>query len=158
MKLLRKIKSLVTKKEKPKKAPLFEKIPKNLDGAIASLNKHLFEEDKIKLSNNDSSIHHGFGRNIRNEWGLWRKGTPLYEWFKSQGIEHADDMSAIIFESFRRQRKNQPIDLDKQISHHQNYWKLTKEFEAKGIHTIQFVMGKDGQIESMNGVPLDNTP
>jgi hypothetical protein len=66
--------------------------------------------------------HHGFGRWMRNNWGLWTEST-LQKWFIERGVSHADDMSGIILRSFWRFLNNEPIKLDEQIQHYQDYWK-----------------------------------
>ena len=38
-------------------------------------------------------LHNGIGRQIRNDYGLWKGDTPLYNYCKSIGLEHPDDMS-----------------------------------------------------------------
>ena len=101
-------------------------IPKDLDDSIDTLIKMLVEEDYNELKNGpeDDMIlqHHFLGRHLRNEWGLWHDSI-LSKWFNEQGIEHADDMSAIILTSFWRKVNDKPINLDEQIKEYQEYWK-----------------------------------
>ena len=108
-------------------------IPKNLDEAIAFLESKLSSGDRQWLiDDNDPWIHHGFGMNLRNNWGLWQEGTVLRVWFEKRKVWHPDDMSGIILESFRRHMTGRPIELDEQIKHYQDYWKTAKEAEETG--------------------------
>lgn len=102
-------------------------IPKNLDDALSHLEKVLTKEDKEKIEQMESSkdmtgYHFGFGRQLRNDWGLWAE-SRLALWFNEQGIHHADDMSGIILDSLWSHINKKPIELDKQIKVYQDYWK-----------------------------------
>ena len=69
--------------------------------------------------------HRTIGMWMRNNWGLWR-GSRLKQYFNNLGVNHPDDMSAIILTSFWRHLHKQPIKLEEQIKVCQDYW-------AKGI-------------------------
>jgi hypothetical protein len=105
-------------------------IPKDLDDCFAQLKKMLSKEEVEKMKNGreDDMIlyHHGLGMWLRNNWGLW-KGSRLSKWFNGKGIQHPDDMSGIIFDSFWRHLNNKPIKLDEQVKHYQDYWKKAGE-------------------------------
>lgn len=105
-------------------------IPKNLNDCFVHLKTLLgtAEVRKIETSSEKSmnTYHFGLGMHIRNEWGLWQ-GSKLAQWFNTQGIHHADDMSGIILNSFWRHLHDHPIDLDKQVKFYQDYWKKQKE-------------------------------
>jgi hypothetical protein len=112
-----------------------QKIPNNLGEAIKFLEKNLKPEDREHLVKNlgkDPWIHFGFGMNMRNNWKLWEKGTPLHDWFERVGIFHADDMSSIINKSFVRYIKNEPIELEEQVKHYQDYWKHVNDGDQLG--------------------------
>ena len=67
-------------------------------------------------------VHHqGLGRWLRNNWGLWA-GSRLSKYFNDLGIEHPDDMSAIILDSFWRHLNDRPLDLQAQIAYYKAYW------------------------------------
>jgi hypothetical protein len=85
-------------------------IPRNLDEAVQAL-------IDINLKPSHPS---GFG--MRNSWGLW-SGSTLAQWFYTKQIYHADDMSAIIFESYKRHIDGDDRDLDIQIKKYHNHWK-----------------------------------
>lgn len=105
-------------------------IPKDLDDCFAELRRILPEKtvEAMKTGSEDDMVlyHHGLGTWLRNNWGLW-KGSRLSKWFNEKGIRHADDMSGIILDSFWRHLNGQPIKLDEQIKHYQDYWKKAKE-------------------------------
>lgn len=65
--------------------------------------------------------HHGIGRWIRNNWGLW-EGGPLQDYFKEMGLWHADDMSGIILKSFHRHINNQPLNVEEQVQYYKDFW------------------------------------
>ena len=101
--------------------------PINLQQAITALDSVLSVEDKEAMQEEAEEKfvvkhHHSTGRWIRNNWGLWKKGYSLYEWFKLQGIFHADDMSGIIFTSYYRKVNELPINLQEQIQKYIKYW------------------------------------
>lgn len=100
-------------------------IPKNLDDCFKTLVKLFSPEEIEKVKNkteeNMNSYHHGTGRWLRNEWGLWQD-SRLAKWFNEKGIHHADDMSGIILASFWRDINSEPIKLDEQIKYYQDYW------------------------------------
>jgi hypothetical protein len=66
-------------------------------------------------------MHIGLGLRIRNEWGLW-SGSRLAVCFRNLGINHPDDMSGIVLESYVRHVKHEPIKLGKQVAYYKNYW------------------------------------
>lgn len=67
-------------------------------------------------------IHHGLGRWIRNNWGLWTKDTKLYNTFNEMQLWHADDMSSIILTSYHRYINGVEINLKEQVDYYINYW------------------------------------
>ena len=85
-------------------------IPKNLDEAVQSL---------IDMDLKES---HPAGFALRNSWGLW-SGSILAQWFYTKQIYHADDMSAIIFDSYKRSLIGEDRDLDGQIKKYHNHWR-----------------------------------
>jgi len=76
------------------------------------------------------SAHNGFGRWIRNEWGLWSEGK-LKNWFLSMGIKHADDMSSIILTSYHRVRNNKEVNLEEQFDHYIEYWLTDNQIQQR---------------------------
>jgi hypothetical protein len=105
-------------------------IPKDLDECFVELKKLLPEKTVDEMKNGAEkdmiNYHHGLGTWLRNNWGLW-KGSRLSKWFNDKGVQHPDDMSGIIFDSFWRHLNNKPIKLDEQIKPYQEYWKKAKE-------------------------------
>ena len=110
-------------------------IPKDLDDCFEGLRK-LFDDsdlkDFVENSKEDDmyKYHHGLGRWLRNNWGLWG-GSRLKDWFEERGILHGDDMSGIILTSFWRQTHNEPIKLEEQIKHYHDYWKKTDAYQTE---------------------------
>ena len=94
--------------------------PKNLTECIQMLDHILKKEDKEKAKTLTESeflieTYFGTGIGIRNEW--IRSGSPeLVKFFLDQGVEHLDDMSAMILTSYYRHLLGKEIDLEGQIS------------------------------------------
>jgi hypothetical protein len=106
-----------------------ETIPKNLEECYVELKKIEDLDSWLKKSEETASAeaHHGIGRYIRNEWMLWKGEGELFNWFKSNEINHPDDMSGIILASFYRYMKGQDIKLDELIEEHAEYYLDDKE-------------------------------
>jgi len=111
------------------------KSPRNLGEAISALDYLVSPEDKIhfqELSETEFviSTHRNLGRWLRNNWGLWQNSL-LVQWFKPYGITHPDDISGIILTSYYRKNHHLPTNLEKQIRHYIDYWKIqeTKQSE-----------------------------
>ena len=100
-------------------------VPKNLDDSFVELKRMLrpdFVAEFKETSEEDTAMHHfGLGMWMRNNWGLWR-GARLAKWFNAHGIEHPDDMSSIILDSFWRHLNGQPLQLPEQVAHYKQYW------------------------------------
>lgn len=109
-------------------------VPKTLDEAFAYLETLDGLEDFIKLG--PSSFHHGLGRWIRNNWGFWKKEGPLYSELVKLGLEHPDDMSGLILESFHRKKTGKPLNLEGQVNRYQAYWAAQATEEAPQAITI----------------------
>ncbi len=109
-------------------------IPKDLDECFVQLEKLLKPEDIEKMrggTENDMIRYHmSLGMWMRNNWGLWG-GSRLAKWFNTQGIEHPDDMSGIILDSFWRHLNNKPIKLDQQVKFYQDYWKQQESIQQE---------------------------
>lgn len=56
--------------------------------------------------------HFSTGMYIRNNWGLWKGGTQLAQFFLSQEIYHPDDMSGVILTAFYRYLKHEDLAID----------------------------------------------
>jgi hypothetical protein len=67
-------------------------------------------------------FHHSMGQWIRNNWGLWKKDTELYDLLHNMGLAHADDMSGLILTSFHRHLHGKPLALEVQVAYYKQYW------------------------------------
>jgi len=108
-------------------------IPRNLEECFKQID--LFWTDSLKIevknmSEDDfgASAHFGFGRWMRNNWGLWG-GSRLKVFFNEMKIHHPDDMSGIIIKSYHRYLTGRSINLESQTKYYQEYW---KKAEGKG--------------------------
>ena len=67
---------------------------------------------------------------IRFEWIHNNKDKALINQFKELGIDHPNDMSAIILTSLHRKLNNIPIDIEEQVNYFKDYWKPIRVCEA----------------------------
>jgi hypothetical protein len=75
-----------------------EDLPQTVEEAVDLIVSKLSEDDVSILLGIESprgmiKFHHGWGTQLRNSLGLWRKESPLRE---STGMTHADDASGVI--------------------------------------------------------------
>ena len=107
-------------------------IPRDLDDALVELDRIMGNNGRAEVMNakEDEMIeyHHGLGRWLRNNW--LRGESRLAEYFRQRDIHHRDDMTGIIFDSYWRKLHNQPIDLEGQVRHYQDYWENQKSNEG----------------------------
>ncbi|MEM6379957.1 MAG: DUF6794 domain-containing protein [Bacteroidota bacterium] len=106
-------------------------IPKNLSECLQQIDHFWTDSLKNEVKNMaeedfGSTAHFGFGRWMRNHWGLWG-GSRLKKYFNAMGIYHADDMSGIILRCYHRYLNRKPIRLGDQIKYYQEYWRKAKE-------------------------------
>lgn len=104
-------------------------VPVNLEEAIKLLKEALNPiEIKIIKKMTPTRLHMSIGQYIRNEWSLWDKDNVLTKWFSQRyGVDHADDVSAIIIESMVADLNNIPRrdkELAKEFIEH---WKAHKK-------------------------------
>ena len=98
------------------------KIPCNLEECLETLDNSFASQNKDAIKNGEIGLlHHGIGTSIRNNWGLWTESC-LRDWFNKHDVWHADDMSTIILESYKRHLNNQPIDLEGQVQYYNDHW------------------------------------
>ena len=78
-------------------------IPPDLDSALDELDRILtpaFREELKAVPPKDMTLYRGqLGLWIKNKWGLW-SASPLRSYFKMRGLNHADDMSALILDAY----------------------------------------------------------
>lgn len=117
-----------------KASPTGVAIPKDLDAAIAELDKMLPQgtKDKMRAGSEDNmaEYHLSLGMWMRNNWGLW-KGLTLAKWFSQHDIHHPDDMSGIILTSYWRHLNGKPIHLEEQVREYKAYWEQALKDAAK---------------------------
>lgn len=97
-----------------------------VENLMASWDDH--SKSEFLLMSEDQALtelHHGTGRNIRNDWGLWT-GSPLALHFNEMGIHHADDMSSMILTCLHRALCNKHWDIEGQVKSYQDFWASQK--------------------------------
>lgn len=103
--------------------------PSTIDECMDALNKLLSPQDQdefLQVSEDDLVLlHHGLGRWIRNNWGLWEPeaadGT-LLKHMKDLGFIHPDDMSQSIIVEYWSRLHNRPSQLQERIAFYKEYW------------------------------------
>lgn len=94
-------------------------VPRDLDDAMTELRNMLSDESAEAFASDSEDdlgrYHFGLGWWLRNCWGLW-SDSRLAGFFKSLGVAHPDDMSAILLTSFWRRSNNQPLKLAEQVA------------------------------------------
>lgn len=101
-------------------------IPKDLADAHTQLAKLLSAKEisHIKAMKKEEDMvkyHMGLGMTLRNSWGLWGR-SRLARYFNRLGIDHPDDMSAIILKTFWCKLHQKPFKLERRIASYQEYW------------------------------------
>jgi len=101
--------------------------PSSLEEAVNFLVANIAEEDReYILENGDAFLHHGFGTNLRNSWGLWHN-SKLAQYFKdTYGLGHADDMSGLIISGLVAQIQGQIHKVDEQVERYKKHWHKMK--------------------------------
>jgi len=109
--------------------PLVIEQPKDLEDCFRILKNMGSSENLEEFKQHDPvEYHHGLGRLLRNEWGLWydpsgdRPETLIHRYMVELGLEHADDMSSLILTSFQRHLKGEPLKIEEQVAAHKKYW------------------------------------
>ncbi len=102
-------------------------IPATIDEAVDLLFNNLYEEDIEFIKTNDRyCVHHGIGRDIRNQWKLWEESSPLVKDFKNKYnlFGHADDVSGIILMGLWAKVLGLDIqeEINKQIMAYKKHW------------------------------------
>lgn len=94
-------------------------VPRDLDDAMTELGRMLSDESAAAFARAGEEdvgrYHFGLGWWLRNCWGLW-SDSRLAGFFKSLGVAHPDDMSAILLTSFWRRSNDQPLRLAEQVA------------------------------------------
>lgn len=90
----------------------YDKIPKTLNAAIDELYSRLTEDDISFIKKNDNSkCHHYSGMQMRNDWDLWNKNSPLNKDVQQRfKLSHGDDMSGLIYEGLWARVKGNDVD------------------------------------------------
>lgn len=111
-----------------------ENKPKTIQECHEIFDELFLEDFKEELKQNESVLYGdpSFGRQVRNNFGLWDNENELTKYFNSIGIFHADDMYKIIMDSYICELNNKPYDLDENVKFFQEYWETTKLAKKMG--------------------------
>lgn len=108
--------------------------PTTFKEALTEMKKSLFEkgdhDDFINMSRDELiTLHSGWGRSLRNQWGLWQD-SPLYQHMTSLGFQHPDDMSQALITECWLELRGLPSELDKLVAEYKVFWDKTKKEES----------------------------
>ena len=94
-------------------------IPGTLDEALEALQRGLGEPTiaRLRIAEEDIAITlvPTLGRWMQEHWGL-ATGGPLAQYFEARGLDHPDDMAAVILTSLWRTLHYRSIRVDEQIA------------------------------------------
>jgi hypothetical protein len=93
--------------------------PTTLEETYIYLNQIFSDEEKysfMTLPEEEATIrlHHGLGRWIRNNWGLWGN-SKLRKYLLEKGLQHPDEMSSFILRSYHRYLNNNQFRVGEKI-------------------------------------------
>jgi hypothetical protein len=85
--------------------------PVDMESAVKCLKEKLPASDLKEFKETPHSkviakYHHSFGRQIRNNWGLWG-GSELQKRLLNDGYKHPDDISSAIMEKLYQELNEQ---------------------------------------------------
>lgn len=107
-----------------------DKVPVNLDDAVATLKEGMSTEDFAEFKKETfvpTQLHFSLGMVLRNEWSLWEKDTILVKWFKDNyGVDHADDISGLVLDCLHRDVIGKPRRADVLAKQFIAHWKKEK--------------------------------
>jgi hypothetical protein len=85
------------------------------------------EQMEVTLMSKDELIqcHHGLGRWVRNNWGLW-EGGALLDHMKSLGFIHPDDISMSLIREWWARMNKVPSIMSDEIKRYAEYWEKNK--------------------------------
>jgi len=124
------------------------KVPNTLEECFEVLKQKLHPDDFKQFKEADEKealamAHHGLGRTIRNDWGLWTsvqdtgEVNELASYFLKLGLTHPDDMSGMILTSFHRHLNEKELDVEGQVEYYKEYWaRVQVEKEVMGSEEV----------------------
>ena len=69
-------------------------------------------------------VHYRFGINIRYDYHLWDRKSPVVQWcIANLGLDHADDISGLVISGLRLKAKEELLNLDDEIARYKAHWK-----------------------------------
>jgi hypothetical protein len=111
------------------------KIPTTLEEAVQELVRVNKKQLKKLKKEEMTKYHFSTGINIRNAWGLWDKNSTLHKhFFERFGLQHADDMSGLIFDCFKHFINNEEWNIKDKLLRYVVHW---SKFDSKLASTIK---------------------
>lgn len=94
-------------------------VPRTVDEALDALQRGLGDRNiaRLRIAEEDVAITlvSTLGRWMQDHWGL-ATGGPLAQYFEAHGLDHPDDMAAVILTSLWRTLHFRQIRLEEQIA------------------------------------------
>jgi len=108
-------------------------IPKNLDDALAQLDKNISEESKaaIRDISEDSvceKLHNRLGRWMITNWCFY-EGSRISHYLRSAGVTYPDDMADFMIIAFHRKLNGKPVEIKALAQYYRETRK--KEFQEE---------------------------
>ena len=101
--------------------------------AIECLNESLPQDDHDLVVSTPfedlSRFHHGWGTGIRNGYGLWIGTTPISQHMRDIGLQHPDDMSGVLINSYWLHFNGCDLRLDDQVAFYRAWWSEGEDVE-----------------------------
>ena len=132
-------------------------VPSTLAEAHALLEEQLAEEelrtiDAMKSEEEMIEYHFGAGMGMRNSWSLWGD-SPLAKHLRELGFTHADDMSAVILETFWCKRHNKELRIKERAEYYKAYWAENKWPDEKVVDPAN-----DSEVHWSRGYEAEGRP
>jgi hypothetical protein len=134
-------------REKPAEKEEEIKIPSTLAEVHEELERLLPKEELAKIDAMESEdemieFHFGAGMGMRNSWGLWGD-SRLAKHMRDLGFTHADDISAVILDTFWCKRHQKDLRIEERVAYYKAYWQEQKdpdiEFAPEGKGKIRWI-------------------
>lgn len=97
--------------------------PATLEDAVSIILSGLTDDERDLVRNDHPYIHMGFGRHMRNGWGLWNGSALRDHFLEVYGLGHADDMSGMILAAVRASVRGETFRPDKKARYYRDFWR-----------------------------------
>ncbi|TNE49224.1 MAG: hypothetical protein EP344_18325 [Bacteroidetes bacterium] len=137
-------------------------IPKNLDDALAQLDKLSSAESKqtfMAIPEDDvcKVMHNRLGQWMIVNWGFY-EGSRLSHYLRSAGVTYPDDMADFLILAFHRHLHQKPISIRELAVYFREHRKTAWEQEKKEGEVLKEIIRKHDPDTTDHGAPADTQP